>query len=140
MSLLKALFDRHSYKILLSIIDESKTAVQICNENEKVIPISSTYKKIKKLKEAGLLIIDKIVINKDGKNDVVIKSGWWQSPVDVKQIDWQFHPADLGEDHQQHRECQKQRADIDGERVIHEHPRENFHPRHGCRIVRLIRR
>src|SRR6476620_9390577 len=65
--LLKALFDKHSYKILLSIIDESKTAVQICNENEKVIPISSTYKKIKKLKEAGLLIIDKIVINKKSK-------------------------------------------------------------------------
>src|SRR6476661_4169083 len=71
MPLLKALFDKHSYKILLSIIDESKTAVKICNENEKVIPISSTYKKIKKLKEAGLLIIDKskmqsieIILNK----------------------------------------------------------------------------
>ena len=37
-------------------------------------------------------------INKDGKNDVIIKSGWWQSPADVKQRDWQFHSADLGED------------------------------------------
>ncbi len=37
-------------------------------------------------------------INKDGKNDVIIKSGWWQSPADVKQEDWQFHSADLGED------------------------------------------
>jgi len=74
MPLLKALFDKHSYKILLSIIDESKTAVQICNENEKVIPISSTYKKIKKLKEAGLLIIDKIVINKEGKKVIFYKS------------------------------------------------------------------
>lgn len=37
-------------------------------------------------------------INKDGKNDVLIKSGWWQSPSDVKQKDWQFHAADLGED------------------------------------------
>ncbi len=37
-------------------------------------------------------------INKDGKNDVIIKSGWWQSPVDVRKEDWQFHPADLGED------------------------------------------
>ena len=72
--LLKALFDKYSYKILLSIVDESKTAVQICNENENVIPISSTYKKIKKLKEAGLLIIDKIVINKDGKKVIFYKS------------------------------------------------------------------
>jgi hypothetical protein len=37
-------------------------------------------------------------INKDGKNDVLIKSGWWQSPDNVKQEHWQFHPADLGED------------------------------------------
>src|SRR6476620_2266548 len=74
MSFLKALFDKHSYKILLSIIDESKTAVQICNENEKVIPISSTYKKIKKLKEAGLINIDKNVINKEEKKVIFYKS------------------------------------------------------------------
>lgn len=37
-------------------------------------------------------------INKDGKNDVIIKSGWWQSPNDITQAHWQFHAADLGED------------------------------------------
>jgi hypothetical protein len=37
-------------------------------------------------------------INKDGKNDVLIKRGWWQSPDNVKQEHWQFHPAVLGED------------------------------------------
>jgi hypothetical protein len=37
-------------------------------------------------------------VNKDGKNDVIIKSGWWESPADVKAQDWKFHPADLGED------------------------------------------
>lgn len=37
-------------------------------------------------------------INKDGRNDVVIKSGWWESPVDVKTPDWKFHEASLGED------------------------------------------
>jgi hypothetical protein len=37
-------------------------------------------------------------INKDGRNDVVIKSGWWQSPIDVTKEGWQFHAADLGED------------------------------------------
>ena len=72
--ILKALFDKYSYTILLSIVDESKTVVQICNENENVIPISSTYKKIKRLKEAGLLFIDKIVINNDGKKVIFYKS------------------------------------------------------------------
>ena len=37
-------------------------------------------------------------INRDGKNDVIIKSGWWQSPADLKEQDWQFHLADLGAD------------------------------------------
>jgi hypothetical protein len=70
--LLKELFDGLSYKILLSIIDESKTVFQICMEN--IIPISSTYKKIKKLKNANLLFIDKIAINDKGKKVVFYKS------------------------------------------------------------------
>jgi hypothetical protein len=37
-------------------------------------------------------------INNDGRNDVIIKDGWWQSPVDVKQTNWKFHYADLGKD------------------------------------------
>jgi len=37
-------------------------------------------------------------VNKDGRNDVVIKSGWWQSPVDVTTSEWTFHAADFGED------------------------------------------
>ena len=37
-------------------------------------------------------------VNKDGRNDVIIKTGWWESPVDVKDSNWKFHPADLGED------------------------------------------
>ena len=37
-------------------------------------------------------------INKDGKNDVIIKSGWWQSPQNVMQEHWQFHAADFGDD------------------------------------------
>lgn len=37
-------------------------------------------------------------INKDGRNDVVIKTGWWESPADVTTSDWKFHSANLGED------------------------------------------
>ncbi|CAN5449349.1 FG-GAP-like repeat-containing protein [soil metagenome] len=37
-------------------------------------------------------------VNKDGRNDVIIKSGWWESPDDVKKADWQFHEADFGQD------------------------------------------
>ena len=37
-------------------------------------------------------------VNKDGRNDVIVKTGWWEAPADVKKTDWTFHPADLGED------------------------------------------
>ena len=37
-------------------------------------------------------------INKDGRNDVFVKQGWWESPADPAQPDWTFHPAPFGED------------------------------------------
>jgi hypothetical protein len=37
-------------------------------------------------------------INKDGRNDVMIKSGWWEAPMDRKQSDWKYHPANFGDD------------------------------------------
>jgi hypothetical protein len=37
-------------------------------------------------------------VNRDGRNDVIIKTGWWESPVDVDTEGWVFHPANLGED------------------------------------------
>ena len=37
-------------------------------------------------------------MNKDGRNDVIIKSGWWESPANVKDPRWKFHEAPLGED------------------------------------------
>ena len=70
--LLKELFDGFSYKIVMSTIEDSKTVFEICKEND--LPISSTYKKIKKLKELGLLFIDRIVINEKGKKVVFYKS------------------------------------------------------------------
>ena len=37
-------------------------------------------------------------LNADGRADVMIKSGWWEAPVDRKQANWTFHAADFGED------------------------------------------
>jgi predicted methyltransferase len=70
--ILKELFDGFSYKIVMSTIEDSKTVFEICKENN--LPISSTYKKIKKLKDLGLLFIDRIVINEKGKKIVFYKS------------------------------------------------------------------
>lgn len=36
-------------------------------------------------------------INQDGRQDVIIKNGWWEA-TDPKKSAWVFHPADLGDD------------------------------------------
>ena len=37
-------------------------------------------------------------MNLDGKNDVVIKDGWWENPGNTATEGWKFHEAKLGDD------------------------------------------
>jgi hypothetical protein len=37
-------------------------------------------------------------VNRDGRNDVLIKDGWWEAPANPRQSDWQFHAAAFGAD------------------------------------------
>jgi hypothetical protein len=37
-------------------------------------------------------------MNGDGRPDVIITKGWWETPADPTRPNWVFHPADLGED------------------------------------------
>ena len=37
-------------------------------------------------------------MNADGKKDVIISKGWWESPADPAQTGWLFHAATLSED------------------------------------------
>jgi hypothetical protein len=37
-------------------------------------------------------------MNNDGRRDVIITKGWWESPVNIENGEWKFHPADFGED------------------------------------------
>ncbi len=37
-------------------------------------------------------------VNGDGRNDVIITSGWWEAPESPYQSHWEFHEADLGDD------------------------------------------
>jgi hypothetical protein len=36
-------------------------------------------------------------LNGDGRNDVLVKDGWWESPADASASEWAFHPAKLGD-------------------------------------------
>ncbi|MEO6289631.1 MAG: FG-GAP and VCBS repeat-containing protein [Ginsengibacter sp.] len=49
-------------------------------------------------------------MNNDGRTDVVMREGWWEAPVNRKQENWIFHPANLGD------ECsQMYIMDLDGD-------------------------
>ena len=70
--LLQDIVDETTFKIILSTIDIAKTVFQICDENK--IPISSTYKKIRRLQYAGLISTEKIEIDNRGKKVILYKS------------------------------------------------------------------
>ena len=64
--------DKGECKIIMAITDLSKTVSQICREND--LPQSSTYRKIKRLLNAGLITIESVNIDERGKRVVFYKS------------------------------------------------------------------
>jgi predicted methyltransferase len=92
--LLQDIVDETTCKIILSTIDVSKTVFQICDENKT--PISSTYKKIRKLQYAGLVFIEKIQIDDRGKKVIFYKSKIKTLEFSLKKdsIMLQFHKND----------------------------------------------
>jgi hypothetical protein len=69
---LQVLADIGSHKIILSTIEEAKTTQQIALENE--LPLSSTYKKIKKLQTMDILCVERISLDETGKRVLYYKS------------------------------------------------------------------
>lgn len=72
MPLLQELADGVSHRIIMSTIDVAKTVAQISVENS--IPLSSTYKKIKRLQDAGIMSVDSIELDGKGKKVVYYRS------------------------------------------------------------------
>jgi hypothetical protein len=72
MPLMQELMDGVSYRLIMSTIDTPKTAAQVSVENN--LPLSSTYKKIKKLQDVGILFIEKIELDGKGKKVVYYRS------------------------------------------------------------------
>jgi hypothetical protein len=70
--LLQDIIDESPLKIISSIIDIEKNVFQISFQNK--LPLSSTYKKIRKLQSDGLVSVEKIDIDGRGKKVVFYKS------------------------------------------------------------------
>src|ERR671922_2431011 len=72
LPLLQDIVDESSLKIISSIIDVEKNVFQICFENK--LPLSSTYKKVRKLYKDGLVSVRKIDIDDRGRKVVFYRS------------------------------------------------------------------
>jgi hypothetical protein len=70
--LLQDIIDETTLKIISSTIDVPKNVFQICYDNK--IPLSSTYKKIRKLQQEGLVSIEKIETDGKGKRVALYRS------------------------------------------------------------------
>ena len=70
--LLQNIIDETTLKIISSIIDAPKNVFQICYDNK--IPLSSTYRKIRKLQQGGLVSIEKIEVDGKGKRVALYRS------------------------------------------------------------------
>ena len=69
---LNSILENDTYKIILSVIEHSKTVYQI--HKDISLPLSSLYKRIKKLENLGVLSIDKITIDAKGRKLIFYKS------------------------------------------------------------------
>ena len=72
LDMLHDLLDNASYRIILSTIDSAKSVGDISSQNN--IPLSTTYKRIKKLAKHGLIHVARIEIDDSGKKIVFYKS------------------------------------------------------------------
>ena len=72
ISFLNNILENETYKIILSVIENSKTVYQM--HKETCLPLSSIYKRINKLEDLGIISIEKIFINKKGRKLIYYKS------------------------------------------------------------------
>lgn len=70
--LLQNIIDEIALKIISSTIDAAKNVFQICYDNK--IPPSSTYKRIRKLHQEGLVFIEKIETDGKGRRVALYRS------------------------------------------------------------------
>jgi len=71
-SILTCLADREMVNIMSSAIIQSKSINDIIKETD--VPHTTAYRKTKWMLENGLLVVEKIVVSKDGKKFSLLKS------------------------------------------------------------------
>ncbi|HVB11959.1 MAG TPA: winged helix-turn-helix domain-containing protein [Nitrososphaerales archaeon] len=81
-NVVKALSDKYSRKIVLSIIPRSLSVEEIGKQQN--IPISTCYRRIHELQSCGIVRIEKTVIEKDGKKYVCYRASFKDALISLE--------------------------------------------------------
>ena len=81
-SLVQALGDEYSRKIVLSAIPSPKSVEDLSKENN--IPLSTCYRRVHELVDAQVLLIDRIIVTNDGKRFELVRSAYKAVQVDLE--------------------------------------------------------
>ena len=73
-SVVAALADEFSRRIISSTVDEGKTVQEI--SLEQAVPLSTCYRRASELAHKGLLIVERIVVRGEGKRYAVYRSSF----------------------------------------------------------------
>jgi predicted methyltransferase len=80
--LLQNIIDETALKIISSTIDTAKNVLQICYENR--IPLSSIYKKVRRLEQEGLVSVERIEVSGKGRRVTFYRSNIKSLDFDLK--------------------------------------------------------
>jgi DNA-binding Lrp family transcriptional regulator len=69
-----AISDELSKRILVSSVSEGRTAQEI--SIEQALPLSSCYRRIRELVDQGLLVVERIVVTREGKRYTLYRSSF----------------------------------------------------------------
>jgi len=81
-ALVQAMGDEYSRRILLSAIPAAKSVEDLSKEND--IPLSTCYRRVHELLDARVLLIDRIIVTKDGKRYELVRSAYRTVQVDLE--------------------------------------------------------
>ena len=66
------MFDEFSRRIISSAVSHGRTVEEICEEQD--IPLSTCYRRIKRLVDGGAMIVERIVVASSGRKYAVYRS------------------------------------------------------------------
>ena len=98
-SVLNALGDQHSRRILSSAIARAMTVEEIVDETK--LPMSTTYRRVRQFVDEGLMVMEKVVLTKAGKRYARYRTSFTSMTVTLSgsrriEVEIKANPATVG--------------------------------------------